>query len=74
MKKAWLAFAFVAFSLTVHSQKQDSLSGKAATKIIHEKLKNQDAEGGLIAVDKAGNFVMEFNMPGMFRGYSNQGG
>ncbi|HPG32628.1 MAG: isoaspartyl peptidase/L-asparaginase [Lentimicrobiaceae bacterium] len=47
---------------------------KAAGYIINEKLKNQGASGGLIALDKDGNFCMPFNTPGMFRGYIRQGG
>lgn len=42
---------------------------QATQYIIHQKLKEQGGSGGLIAVDKGGNFVMPFNTPGMFRGY-----
>ncbi len=42
---------------------------EAANFIIMEKLKGQGANGGLIAVDRNGNFVMTFNTPLMFRGY-----
>jgi len=47
--------------------KQLSLSD-AADHIIHKKLMDQNGEGGLIAVDKEGNYVMSFNTPGMYRG------
>lgn len=41
----------------------------AAHKMIYEKLPALGGDGGLIAVDKAGNIVMPFNTKGMFRGY-----
>ena len=40
----------------------------AAVEIIH-RLKEMDANGGLIAVDKEGNISMPFNTNSMFRGY-----
>jgi beta-aspartyl-peptidase (threonine type) len=42
---------------------------EAAGEIINKKLKSQGAEGGLIAIDSAGNIAMPFNTSGMFRGY-----
>lgn len=45
----------------------------AARQIIQEKLKSISASGGLIALDKEGNIVIEFNTPGMFRGYRKSG-
>lgn len=42
---------------------------EAAKYLIHEKLKNLGGEGGLIAIDKSGNIVMEFNSTGMYRGF-----
>jgi len=41
----------------------------ASKYLIHEVLLKQEGDGGLIAVDKSGNISMEFNTPGMFRGY-----
>jgi L-asparaginase / beta-aspartyl-peptidase len=41
---------------------------QAVNEVIHEKLKATGGEGGLIAVDAAGNIVMDFNSIGMFRG------
>jgi len=35
--------------------------------VIHEKLKNQGGDGGVIAIDSEGNISMEFNTEGMFR-------
>lgn len=44
---------------------------EASSYIIQEKLAAQEAEGGLIALDRFGNVSMEFNTSGMFRGYQN---
>ena len=41
----------------------------AAEEVIMHKLKDQQGEGGVIAVDAQGNFTMPFNTPGMYRGY-----
>ncbi|MCX6249442.1 MAG: isoaspartyl peptidase/L-asparaginase [Bacteroidetes bacterium] len=41
---------------------------------IREKLRNQGASGGLIAVDKNGNIAMPFNSEMMFRGFINSDG
>jgi len=37
--------------------------------VINNKLKKQDALGGIIGIDKFGNITMPFNTQGMFRGY-----
>jgi L-asparaginase / beta-aspartyl-peptidase len=42
--------------------------------VIMEKLKMQQADGGLIAIDKNGNFTMPFNTNAMFRGYIKSDG
>lgn len=42
---------------------------QAADEVIMNKLKNQNADGGIIAVDKDGNISMTFNTAGMYRGY-----
>ena len=48
----------------------NSLSLEEATrKVVFEYL--EPDSGGLIAVDRNGNFAMPFNTPGMFRGYKN---
>jgi len=41
----------------------------AANEVIMKKLKTQNAEGGIVAVDKNGNIAMTFNSAGMYRGY-----
>ncbi|HAH60265.1 MAG: isoaspartyl peptidase/L-asparaginase [Lentimicrobiaceae bacterium] len=46
---------------------------QATDYIINKKLKDQEAAGGLIALDKNGNIAMPFNTPGMFRGFVSEG-
>lgn len=41
---------------------------KAVTEMIQKRLPALGGDGGLIAVDKAGNFNMSFNTEGMYRG------
>lgn len=41
---------------------------EAAHDILHQKLKSQGGTGGLIAIDKDGNYTMDFNTGGMYRG------
>ena len=42
---------------------------KAADYIINTELNANAGNGGLIAVDREGNFAMPFNSKGMFRGF-----
>ncbi len=42
---------------------------KAADELIMKKVPQLGGDGGLIAVDKNGNFTMPFNTDGMYRGY-----
>lgn len=41
---------------------------EAVRQVVHEKLPRLDGDGGLIAVDREGNIVLDFNCPGMYRG------
>lgn len=41
----------------------------AADEVIQKKLKAIGGDGGIIAVDKDGNFTMTFNTAGMYRGF-----
>lgn len=47
---------------------------KAASEVIFGKLLPVKGNGGIIAVDKDGNFEMIFNTSGMFRGYATADG
>lgn len=37
--------------------------------VVHEKLPPLDGDGGLIALDRQGNIVLDFNCSGMYRGH-----
>ena len=37
--------------------------------VVNKKLKEMGGEGGLIAIDKKGNFCLPFNTEGMYRGF-----
>ncbi|MBK9149065.1 MAG: isoaspartyl peptidase/L-asparaginase [Flavobacteriales bacterium] len=41
---------------------------EAVRVVVHEKLPPLDGDGGLIAVDRSGNIVLDFNCTGMYRG------
>lgn len=59
----------VAYDVIAQMQYAEKSLEEAAENIINQKLKDQGAGGGLIALDKNGNIVMPFNTAGMFRGY-----
>lgn len=42
--------------------------------VVHDQLPPLDGEGGLIAIDRAGKVVMDFNCPGMYRGSMDASG
>lgn len=46
----------------------------AAREVVQRTLKNAGGEGGVIAIDRKGNFAMEFNSEGMYRGWIGQDG
>lgn len=64
----------VAYDMSALMEYKGYTVQQAAENIINEKLKAQGGDGGLIALDKNGNFTMTFNTEGMFRGYANSEG
>jgi len=58
----------VAFDISALIEYKQLTLQEAANHVVNEKLKKQDGEGGLIAVDAKGNYIMAFNTPGMYRG------
>ncbi|MFP4844385.1 isoaspartyl peptidase/L-asparaginase family protein [Winogradskyella sp. PE311] len=50
------------------------LSLKQASKIVLDKVKDLGGDGGIVAVDKNGNMVAEFNTAGMYRATMNDKG
>lgn len=59
----------VAYNLSTRVKLLQQPIEEAADYIIHRELNAREGNGGLIAVDKKGNFAMPFNSGGMFRGY-----
>lgn len=59
----------VAYNLSTRVKLLHQPIVEAADYIIHTELNANAGNGGLIAVDKQGNFAMPFNSGGMFRGY-----
>jgi L-asparaginase / beta-aspartyl-peptidase len=64
----------VAYDLSARMAYKRTSLRDAAHQILHGTLKQQGGTGGLIAIDKAGNYVMDFNTKGMFRGVLLPGG
>lgn len=62
----------VAYQICAIVEYQGISLQQAADMVIHEKL--EEGDGGVIAVDKLGNIVMEFSSPGMFRGTADSDG
>lgn len=59
----------VAHSLSSRVKLLGQPIAEAADLIINGELNSEAGNGGLIAVDRHGNFAMPFNSTGMFRGY-----
>lgn len=62
----------VAYSVSALMMYKNYSLKDAAEEMIHKKITQGD--GGLIAVDKDGNYVMVYNTTGMFRGVANSSG
>jgi len=62
----------VAFNISALMEYKGLSLKEAADQIINKTLKPGD--GGIIAVDKDGNYVTMFNTKGMFRGVANSSG
>ncbi|MBW7840713.1 MAG: isoaspartyl peptidase/L-asparaginase, partial [Chitinophagaceae bacterium] len=50
------------------------LSVADAAKQVIDEIGKMGGNGGIIALDKAGNVAMEFNTPGMYRGMIDENG
>jgi L-asparaginase / beta-aspartyl-peptidase len=58
----------VAYDICARVQYKRISVEAAVREVVHGKLQRLGAEGGVIAVDRAGHIAMEFNSVGMFRG------
>jgi beta-aspartyl-peptidase (threonine type) len=64
----------VAYDICAMMQYQHLPLARAVSLMIHEKLKRTGGEGGVIALDRDGNFAMDFNSAGMHRGVRDSTG
>ncbi len=64
----------VAYDICAMMQYQHLPLARAVDLMIHDKLRRTGGEGGVIALDRDGNFAMDFNSAGMHRGVRNSAG
>ena len=62
----------VAYDISAMMEYQNKSMQEAAKISIFDKVGEMGATGGVIGIDKDGNVVMEFNSPGMYRGYKTE--
>tara|TARA_B100000989_G_scaffold35694_1_gene22670 strand:+ start:397 stop:1347 length:951 start_codon:yes stop_codon:yes gene_type:complete len=59
----------VAYDISAMMEYKNKTLRDAARISIHDKVGKMGATGGVIGIDRNGNVIMEFNSPGMYRGY-----
>lgn len=64
----------VAYDIAARMMYKGQSLHDASREVVQGKLKEQQANGGIIAVDRSGNISMEFNTSSMFRGYIKSSG
>jgi beta-aspartyl-peptidase (threonine type) len=64
----------VCYDISALMEYRDLSLQHACQYMIHDKLKLQSADAGIIGIDNRGNISMEFNTAGMFRGYMKSNG
>lgn len=64
----------IAYDIAARMMYKEQELQDAASDLIQGKLREQQANGGIIAIDKDGNIVMEFNTTAMFRAYVTSAG
>ncbi len=64
----------VAYDIAARVRYNNQTLKEAAAEVVNKNLRQQGAYGGIIAIDKNGNIVMEFNTTAMFRGFVNSNG
>ena len=64
----------VAHDISAMMEYKGSTLKEASVEVIQKKLTNLGGTGGIIAVDKNGNMMMEFNTAGMYRATMNDKG
>ena len=63
----------VAYDVSALMEYKQLTLQEATDYVVLEKLMKQDGEGGVVAVDTKGNYVLSFNTPGMYRGIASAG-
>ena len=66
--------AMVAHDISALMEYKGLSLAEAAKTVIHEKVGGLGGDGGIVAVDKNGNMVFEFNTAGMYRASMNDKG
>jgi beta-aspartyl-peptidase (threonine type) len=64
----------VAYDICAMVQYQHLTLARAVDTMIHDKLRRTGGEGGVIALDRDGDFAMDFNSAGMHRAVRNSAG
>lgn len=64
----------VAYDISAMMEYKNITLAEAAKEVIQNKLPALGGDGGIIAIDKNGNVVMEFNTAGMYRASMNKDG
>jgi L-asparaginase / beta-aspartyl-peptidase len=64
----------VAYDICAMTQYQKMPLARAVETMMHDKLKRTGGEGGVIALDRDGNYAMDFNSAGMHRGVRDSRG
>ncbi|MCU1349695.1 MAG: beta-aspartyl-peptidase (threonine type), partial [Acidobacteria bacterium] len=59
----------VAYAIAARMKYKGLTVEQAANEVVNRKLKDAGGEGGVIALERKGNFSMPFNSEGMYRGY-----
>ena len=62
----------VAYDISAMMEYQNKTLEEAAKISIFDKVGKMGATGGVIGIDKNGSVMMEFNSPGMYRGYKTE--
>lgn len=63
----------VAYDIAARMEYKNNTLKEATQAVIQGKLKEKGGSGGVVALDRNGNISMEFNTPGMYRGYRKPG-
>ncbi len=63
----------VAYDIAARMKYQQVSLQEAAQAVIQEKLLKKGGSGGVVCLDRQGNIAMEFNTPGMYRGFIRNG-